>query len=114
MVITSAPGTRIVITFPDFNLESSDQCNYDVLAIRDGDVPTAPSLGRFCGTKVDSQVTSSGNSILLEFVSDYETNARGFRLFWRAERSLIPTTPEKTTPETVITAKGLPDGKDSF
>ncbi len=109
-----------MITFPDFNLESSDKCDYDVLAIRDGDVPSAPSLGDLCGSKVDSPVRSSGNTVFMEFVSDYTTTARGFRLFWRAEE-LIPTTPQITTPEktrpkittpeSVTTVRGLFDGE---
>ncbi len=109
-MIRSVPGTRIVITFPDFNLESSFRCYGDVIAISDGTDENAPSLGKFCGSKVDPQVNSSGNSVFIRFKSDFSTSARGFRLFWKVER--LPTSaPPTTTPKSFTTVKKSREGE---
>ena len=61
------------------------QCNGDYLEIRDGDSMASPLIERFCG-KLDrspSEITSSGTSILLHFVSDNVNDTsmdRGFVL----------------------------------
>ena len=61
------------------------QCNGDYLEIRDGDSVLSPLIRRFCG-KLDrsqSEIISSGTSILLRFVSDNVNDTfmdRGFIL----------------------------------
>lgn len=51
-------------------LERHDTCSYDYLEIRDGDSETSPLIGQFCGYDLPDDLKSTGNSLLLKFISD--------------------------------------------
>eukprot|EP00794_Sanderia_malayensis_P003627 gene3627-4141_t len=111
--IRSPPGTRIVLSFPDFSLESSTNCFGDVLAILDGDAPSAPNLANLCGSNVVPEIKSTGNAVFIEFVSDYSRTDRGFRLHWKSE--LLPQTVAPTQQATrmpTTTQEGFPEAPD--
>lgn len=48
--------------------------------IRDGGLPTSPSLGKFCGTSLPPPVFSTGNELFVHFVTDPSVPNDGFRL----------------------------------
>ena len=82
----------ITLDFSEFDLED----NYDFLWIYDGSTVYAPLLGRW-NTTSPGTVTSSGNSLLVEFRSDCATTAAGWQAAWRTE-----TAEEVRLPETNI------------
>ena len=49
-----------------------------ILQIRDGDNSLSPLLGRFCGSSTPGNITSSGNSLWIEFHSDASVADTGF------------------------------------
>lgn len=83
---------RITLSFSEFDLED----NYDFLWIYDGNSVFAPLIGRW-NTTSPGTVTSSGNSLTIEFRSDCATTAAGWVAQWRTE---IPVT--DNPPATII------------
>lgn len=85
-VIEGPPGHTIRLSFSSFSLEK----DYDFLWVYDGADVLAPKLGRW-NTRSPEVVTSSGNTMCVEFRSDCRTTAAGWRASWRAE---LPAPPE--------------------
>lgn len=63
-----------------FNIQSSTNCANDYLEIRDGFGPTAPLVGRFCGSSAPSDITLSGNQAYVIFHTDDSVTGSGFRM----------------------------------
>ncbi|XP_046732976.1 neuropilin-1a-like isoform X2 [Silurus meridionalis] len=81
------PHQQILINFnPHFELESRD-CMYDFLEVYDGDNEKAILVGKFCGKIAPSPITSSGNLLLIKFISDYETTGAGFSIRYELHRA---------------------------
>ncbi|XP_056378601.1 CUB and sushi domain-containing protein 3 isoform X6 [Hyla sarda] len=74
--IISDPGSRIHLSFNDFDLESQ----FDFLAIKDGDSSDSPLLGTFTGAEVPSHLTSNNHILRLEFQADHSMSGRGFNI----------------------------------
>ena len=53
-------------------------CSYDFLSVTEGDGST--ELGKFCGLSVPERISSSSESVLVHFQSDYSVAHNGFRL----------------------------------
>ncbi len=81
-VISTLPGKTITLSFEEFRLESSNFCKYDFLEVRDGKNEKAGSVGKFCGDKKPSPLTSSGNHLYFKFFSDENTVDKGFLAKW--------------------------------
>ena len=62
--------------------------------------PTVPFIidCRHCGSTSPGVITSSGNGIVVELVSDSTVSSTGFRATWKINEQRIPTTPVPTTP----------------
>ncbi|XP_078540684.1 astacin-like metalloendopeptidase [Lissotriton helveticus] len=74
------PSDKILLQFDSFNLQSSPNCASDYLTIYDGNNKTAPVLlSKACGTRQLQPFTSTGNEMLLEFVTDGSITASGFK-----------------------------------
>lgn len=41
-----------------------------------------PKVGKFCGTIIPQDYTSTGNNILIVFKSDWSSSHKGFRLYY--------------------------------
>ncbi|KAJ8307340.1 hypothetical protein KUTeg_015424, partial [Tegillarca granosa] len=78
--ITISRGSKIRLTFTDFNLEPQASCRYDYVQIRNGDSRDSPLIGKYCGTTLPAPITSSGEHLWLNFRSDYSVANNGFRL----------------------------------
>lgn len=80
--------------FSAFELEAHPSCGYDYVDVRDGNTLQSPLLGRFCGRVVPDMLRSSGNSMLINFVTDPTVAHGGFRAgYWTAygeNKCLIP------------------------
>ncbi|XP_076868457.1 CUB and sushi domain-containing protein 3 isoform X4 [Brachyhypopomus gauderio] len=77
-LIIAEVGSRIQLTFNDFDLEPP----YDFLTVRDGEQAGsgAALLGRFTGAEVPSHLTSNSNVLQLEFQADHSMSGRGFNI----------------------------------
>ncbi|XP_074652971.1 cubilin-like [Tubulanus polymorphus] len=73
---------QIVLNITDFGMESHSNCRYDYVEIRNGGYPSSPLIGRYCGTKIDSQILSHSNRLYIKFKSDNSNSAKGFRIHY--------------------------------
>jgi hypothetical protein len=65
--------TDITLYFVQFDLESND-----FVTVYDGETTGDPVLGTFTGSSLPSNITSTGNKILITFISDGTGTAPGF------------------------------------
>ncbi|XP_068115890.1 embryonic protein UVS.2-like [Hyperolius riggenbachi] len=74
------PGRRIYLSFEAFSLQNTIDCTSDYLRVYDGSSKCSPVLlNKTCGTTLPLPILSSGNTMLLEFVSDPEVSGTGFK-----------------------------------
>lgn len=71
-------GNVVKLTFRIFDMEADSQCQYDYLDVYNGPSNLVQKLGRFCGTFRPGALISTTNTIMLEMVTDGETQSRGF------------------------------------
>lgn len=89
-LIQSAVNTAITLTFSSFDLEK----DYDFLWIYDGSNVYAPKIGRW-NTHSPGSVTSSGNTLCVEFRSDCATSAGGWRANWKVSHADVASSDEQ-------------------
>ena len=75
--ITAPSGSRIILTFNYFRLESGPCSTRDYLEVRDGSYSTSTRKGTFCGTYA-LNITSSGRYLWIRFRSDSSLSSKGF------------------------------------
>ncbi|XP_036397589.1 CUB and sushi domain-containing protein 1-like [Megalops cyprinoides] len=75
-VILGPLGNPIKIIFDKFRTE----VNYDVLEIRDGQLPSSPLIGSYHGTQVPQFLISTSNVLHLLFSTDKSHSDTGFRI----------------------------------
>ncbi|MCF8364200.1 MAG: C10 family peptidase [Bacteroidales bacterium] len=66
--------TNITLSFQRFNTET----DVDFVKIYDGENSSAPLIGEFSGDQIPNNITSSGNKMLVTFLSDDENTMPGF------------------------------------
>lgn len=80
--ITLATGYRIKLFFPLMDLEDrnslSDECDYDSVAVYDGNSQTDALMGSWCGREHPSSLVSKGNKLLVVLSTDRNEAHRGF------------------------------------
>jgi len=69
----STPGTKLNADLIEFDVEPSTNCNYDYLAIFNGNTTLAPLIGQYCGTDNPGLIesTATDGSLTFKFISDY-------------------------------------------
>ncbi|XP_067046523.1 tolloid-like protein 1 isoform X2 [Acropora muricata] len=75
--ITAPSGSRIILTFNYFTLESSSCSTRDYLEVRDGSSSTSARKGTYCGSNAPT-ITSSGRYLWIRFRSDSSVSYKGF------------------------------------
>ncbi|KAL0605462.1 Procollagen C-endopeptidase enhancer 1 [Plecturocebus cupreus] len=75
-----APRDQVIaLTFEKFDLEPDTYCRYDSVSVFNGAVSDdSRRLGKFCGDAVPGSISSEGNELLVQFVSDLSVTADGF------------------------------------
>lgn len=87
-LIDQSPGFIIDLMFDDFELEFSVNCTKDYIEVFDGANNSSASIGKYCGTKKPSDhVTTSGNMMYVEFVSNSKRAAKGFKISYTGIKS---------------------------
>ena len=85
-VIVVPSDNVIVLTFESFELEPHSSCGYDSLEAFDGSSSSSSSLGgKLCGGDLPPPLSSRGNMLHLQFISDAGVNQRGFKISYRLE-----------------------------
>jgi len=68
------------LTFTAFSVEYQSSCYYDSVNIYDGPYITSTQIGSYCGSTLPPVVTSTGNSLLVVFETDFCITDLGFSL----------------------------------
>ncbi|TNN86840.1 Procollagen C-endopeptidase enhancer 1 [Liparis tanakae] len=87
--ITVPEGNVVMLTFRIFDLEAHSQCRYDYLDVYNGHSNLVQKLGRFCGTFRPGSLISTTNTMMLEMVSDAETQGRGFVAYFNGAKPYV-------------------------
>ncbi|XP_028321273.1 membrane frizzled-related protein [Gouania willdenowi] len=75
----------ITLSFRNFSLETQDVCEFDYVEVHDSASTGAGRvLGRFCGTTVPPDLTSSGPHMTVVFVTDEGVSDSGFNASYQA------------------------------
>lgn len=91
--IIAPPQWRITINFTHFDIEGNNQdCEYDSLTISSKmGSEEARNHGLFCGNKLPPVITSEGNSLRLEFLSDNSVQKNGFAAIFFTDKDECAT-----------------------
>lgn len=81
-VIRSSPGKRIQLNFFGLKLESHESCDYDYLAIHNGDTDEHPLLEKFCNSTQPAPLLAPQNEVTLHFHSDGDSTDTGFQIHY--------------------------------
>ncbi|XP_072296554.1 CUB domain-containing protein 2 [Eucyclogobius newberryi] len=80
--VSLSPGYRIKLFFPVVDLEErnsqTDECEFDSVAVHDGESQADALLGRWCGKDRPPSLLSTGNKLLVVLSSDRNEARRGF------------------------------------
>uniref|UniRef100_A0A8C5I3E7 CUB domain containing protein 2 n=1 Tax=Gouania willdenowi TaxID=441366 RepID=A0A8C5I3E7_GOUWI len=80
--IVLADGYRIKLFFPFMEIEDrnslSNECDYDSVAVYDGESEADTMLGRFCGREHPPSLISKGNKLLVVLRTDRNEAHKGF------------------------------------
>ncbi|MEE6467128.1 hypothetical protein FKM82_007144 [Ascaphus truei] len=100
---------RIMINFnPHFDLEDRE-CKYDFVEVIDGDNANGRPLGKYCGKIAPSPLVSTGPSLFIRFVSDYETHGAGFSIRYEVFKTGPECSRNFTSSNGVIKSPGFPE-----
>ena len=77
------PGYIISISFSNFDIQYSDNCQDDMVSVFDGGTSSAPLLGSYCGTTKPPTLRSSGNKVLIILKSNAIATSKGFQLSYQ-------------------------------
>uniref|UniRef100_A0A8D2IQV5 Cubilin n=1 Tax=Varanus komodoensis TaxID=61221 RepID=A0A8D2IQV5_VARKO len=105
--ILAQPGYLIRLTFTSFNLEFGYTCYQDYLDIYDNFTMT--KLGRYCGRSVPPSVTSSGNTMMLHFVTNRNIASEGFSVNYVFLNASRVCSHEYTEASGVLTSPNYPN-----
>ncbi|KAJ7371369.1 hypothetical protein OS493_025831 [Desmophyllum pertusum] len=74
-------GSRITLTFVDFEVEPSHNCEYDSLEVYNGQTQeSANQVAKLCGNQLPDPIVSRGPQLFLRFHSDFSVGFKGFKL----------------------------------
>lgn len=79
----------VMLSFRIFDLEADSQCRYDYLDVYNGHSNLVQKLGRFCGTFRPGALISTTNTMMLNMVTDAETQGRGFVAYFSGTKPYV-------------------------
>ncbi|XP_054481809.1 procollagen C-endopeptidase enhancer a [Anoplopoma fimbria] len=78
-LITVEPDMVIQVKFDKFFLEADTYCRFDYVAFfNGGEKDDSRLIGRYCGDQAPQPIITSGNVLLVQFVSDSSVTSDGF------------------------------------
>lgn len=78
-LITVEPDMVIQVNFDKFVLEADSYCRFDyVTFFNGGEKDDSRLIGRYCGDRAPQPITTNGNVLLVQFVSDLSVTSDGF------------------------------------
>ncbi|XP_055859671.1 mucin-like protein isoform X2 [Biomphalaria glabrata] len=89
-IINSASGGQVSFNVTDMNVESTSGCTYDYVKVFDGNTSVSGSIGQYCGDNPPLPLRSSGQSLYVQFRSDFSVTGRGFKAQFAILSDTIP------------------------
>lgn len=90
-VIRAVGSATIKLVFVDFQVEGSEECTYDYVAVLGG---PGPARGHhYCGSSRPSNLVSLGHELQVVFKSDFNIGGRGFKAYYFSGRRNRSSTP---------------------
>jgi len=91
--IIAPPQWRITVNFTHFDIEGNNQdCEYDSLTVSSKmGSGEARQHGLYCGNRLPPVITSEGNSLRLEFLSDNSVQKNGFAAIFFTDKDECAT-----------------------
>lgn len=83
-VIKVKIGFRVELKFTHFDLEDCGSCKCDSVTVRDGRLPGANVIGKYCGQEKPKTIVSSGRYLMVKLDSDSATTKKGFAATYTA------------------------------
>ncbi|KAJ0061807.1 hypothetical protein NL108_012464, partial [Boleophthalmus pectinirostris] len=78
-LITVEPGMVIQVQFDKFALEADTYCRFDYVSFYNGgERDDSRLIGKYCGEQAPLPIVTSGNVLLVQFVSDLSVTSDGF------------------------------------
>ena len=110
-IISAQPGFVVRLSWLSFSLEGSSRCQYDSVSVWDNSsIPQAGGLmGRYCGTQLPPDLTSSDNLVTVIFSSDHSIAGEGFTASYMLLDSRTHCGGTYTTDTGVLRSPGYPD-----
>ncbi|XP_028277063.1 procollagen C-endopeptidase enhancer a [Parambassis ranga] len=93
-LITVEPDMVIQVKFDKFVLEADTYCRFDYVAFfNGGEKDDSRLIGRYCGDQAPQPIISTGNVLLVQFVSDLSVTSDGFFAYYTSipRGSQMPT-----------------------
>ncbi|CAH0628596.1 unnamed protein product [Chrysodeixis includens] len=79
-VFYGPPGEILRLDFKErFDLDSVEDCETEVVEIRDGSSKSSPSLGRLCGREQPGTVKSTSNAMYIKYLTQLKEPHNGFK-----------------------------------
>nr|XP_057934573.1 procollagen C-endopeptidase enhancer a isoform X2 [Doryrhamphus excisus] len=105
-LITVDADKVIQVSFDKFVLEADTYCRFDYVAFfNGGEKDDSRLIGKYCGDQAPAPITTSGNVLLVQFVSDLSVTSDGFLAYYtsvptvhRADTRPVPARPHVRPP----------------
>ncbi|KAJ8266230.1 hypothetical protein GJAV_G00128040 [Gymnothorax javanicus] len=97
--ITVKPDMIIEVKFEKFDLEADTYCRFDYVAFfNGGEKDDSRRIGKYCGDRIPVDIVTTGNELLVHFVSDLSVTSDGFMASYSSipRGSREPTEPGAT------------------
>ncbi|CAL9685809.1 unnamed protein product [Knipowitschia caucasica] len=99
-LITVEPDMAIQVKFDKFAVEADTYCRFDYVAFYNGgERDDSQLIGKYCGEKAPLPIVTSGNVLLVQFVSDSSVTSDGFLVQYTSfpQGSSVPSHPNTRT-----------------
>uniref|UniRef100_A0A914DQL4 Metalloendopeptidase n=1 Tax=Acrobeloides nanus TaxID=290746 RepID=A0A914DQL4_9BILA len=93
--IIADPESNVKLLFTQFSLESEDTCEYDFVAIFDGEKREKKMYGPFCGDIDIETIITESNKAIIEFQTDDTVEQKGFIIEYASSRPVEERKPSK-------------------
>lgn len=106
-LITVEPDMVIQVQFDKFVLEADTYCRFDYVAFYNGGERNDSQLiGKYCGDQAPGPIITSGNVLLVQFVSDLSVTSDGFLAYYTSvpRGSHIPSVDSRTNTRVIPSA----------
>ena len=87
--LTGPVGEKLKLDSFTYDIEKEDACKYDSLRIYDGKSTSYNRIAQLCGNKTYHSLTSSSNTLYIEFITDRSGVYGGFEIPYSIDGTIM-------------------------